>query len=934
MPASSADIVFLPWVRQGAAAAINSTDSLGAGQSGLAALTAAISINTAPPLSVPVRLRGPGDVVGIDPHEIVRMDPRPGTTDFEPNYFAAIEFDRPDFPWLFTPARADAQGRLRPWLCLVVVRRRDGITLRPSLESPLAVLEIAAPANPIDELPDLSESHLWAHAQAAGERGISPDELRRTLAGRPELSLSRLLCPRLLAPNSDYLACVVPTFELGRKAGLGLEINEAELSSLQPAWSVVPAAPPRVILPVYHHWQFRTGEGGDFESLVRLLKPQPVPAGLGKRVIDISQPGFELPANFPTDVTVQLEGALQPMQQGGAGTTSWPAAIADPFQAALADIVNAPGHAEALDPSADPLLAPPLYGHWHAARSTVERTGTLTWLDDLNLDPRHRAVAAFGTQVIQKHQEALMAAAWEQAADLQRANQRLRQLQLSFVAGISLHARHFSRLSNDTMLRVAAPAFARIRSGAVTDSSTLTVRAALGASALPLKATSAPMRRIGRERGPLSRRALGQGAARRADRTWIGRLNTASADFVAPPPLTIASFEVLRQRIAQPPPIRSFQDVTASLIEHFVRRPRFRIVPEGQPVPVAPLGPLIHLPDSAAATRFRAAAKKHLERVDPNRIGIIFAPPPPLAMSAVRNGLLAHIEPRRTLVAIARSAVSLRAGATPSTGTSVVPIDTIAFAPKFQQPMYAPLRDISQELLLPGLDSVAPNSVLGLQTNRRFVDAYMMGLNFEMGRELLWRGFPTDQRGTYFDQFWNAAAAPKPRPDIEAINRWGSKRLGEPGTGPKPEQFVLLMRSDLLRRYPSAVIYATKAVRVGNVRTPSTRTEDESPAVFSGSMHPDVSFFGFDLPVDQALGADGTEGYFIVIQEQPSEPRFGVDIGVSLGNTTHVRLGSGPPAGVDPGAMQWGRNAAHMAGIMRQLPVRVAIHASQFISRA
>jgi hypothetical protein len=37
---------------------------------------------------------------------------------------------------------------------------------------------------------------------------------------------------------------------------------------------------------------------------------------------------------------------------------------------------------------------------------------------------------------------------------------------------------------------------------------------------------------------------------------------------------------------------------------------------------------------------------------------------------------------------------------------------------------------------------------------------------------------------------------------------------------------------------------------------------------------------------------------------------------------------------VDPGAMQWGRNAAHMAGILRQLPVRVAIHASQLIHQA
>ena len=33
----------------------------------------------------------------------------------------------------------------------------------------------------------------------------------------------------------------------------------------------------------------------------------------------------------------------------------------------------------------------------------------------------------------------------------------------------------------------------------------------------------------------------------------------------------------------------------------------------------------------------------------------------------------------------------------------------------------------------------------------------MVGSNHEMGRELLWRGYPTDQRGTYFAQFWDTS---------------------------------------------------------------------------------------------------------------------------------------------------------------------------------
>ena len=117
-----------------------------------------------------VRLYGPGDVTGIDPQQVVRTEPRHLATDFEPNYFPAIEFDRPDFPWLFTPAKADADGKLRPWLCLVVVRKQEGVTLRVDRNLPLPVLEIKAPARPERELPDLSESWAWAHAQVAGSR--------------------------------------------------------------------------------------------------------------------------------------------------------------------------------------------------------------------------------------------------------------------------------------------------------------------------------------------------------------------------------------------------------------------------------------------------------------------------------------------------------------------------------------------------------------------------------------------------------------------------------------------------------------------------------------------------------------------------------------------------------------------------------------------
>src|SRR5215475_187527 len=104
-----ANLSFLPWVRQGAASAIARVDTLGPTQPAVADLSIALAVNGDPLVPpVAVRLRGPADPVGIDTNQVLRTDPRPGTSDFEPNCFPAIEFDRADFPWLFTPTRANA----------------------------------------------------------------------------------------------------------------------------------------------------------------------------------------------------------------------------------------------------------------------------------------------------------------------------------------------------------------------------------------------------------------------------------------------------------------------------------------------------------------------------------------------------------------------------------------------------------------------------------------------------------------------------------------------------------------------------------------------------------------------------------------------------------------------------------------------------------
>src|SRR6202022_352385 len=98
-------------------------------------------------------------------------------------------------------------------------------------------------------------------------------------------------------------------------------------------------------------------------------------------------------------------------------------------------------------------------------------------------------------------------------------------------------------------------------------------------------------------------------------------------------------------------------------------------------------------------------------------------------------------------------------------------------------PMYEPLKKKSIELFLPNINLVAPNSITLIETNQKFIESYMVGLNYEFGRKLLWRGYPTDQRGSYFRQFWDVRSyvpSPGETPaqlseklkDIPPIHQW------------------------------------------------------------------------------------------------------------------------------------------------------------------
>jgi hypothetical protein len=840
---------FLPWVQDGLTRVIPVRDDPGLSLAGQVTLPVTLRVEGAGEVRMDVRLYGPGDVTGLDPRQIVRTEPRPGATSFEDTYVAAVEFARADLPWLFTPATAGASDRLRPWVCLVVVRRQEGVRLDANPAGPLPVLEITAPARAADELPDLSQSWAWAHAQIAGlTAGQAPADILRDA---PQRASSRLLSPRRVSGNVPYLACVVPAFALGVKAGLGEPVEAADEDRLAPAWTL-DGIPDPLRLPAYHSWEFGTGAAGSFEMLVRRLRPRPLPADATRPIpLDVSAPGGgiePLEPGSPGSV-VALETVLR--VPGPDEPPPWPDETRVSFQHALERILGV---------SSDDTLAPPVYGQVHAGVAGVPAEGEEPeWLRELNLDPRLRVAAAAGTRVVQERQEELMASAWEQAGAVREANTFLRQAQLARELGGVLLERHLDRLSPVELLSVTRPAHARV------EMSPRTLDEELRESRLPEAAVSGAFRRLASPQGTLLRRALPTDERRAVD-----VLPVLDRIAVAPAPPAPAGMVALAGAVAPP------------------------LAPEERPA---------------------------------------------LAPEAVQARLLERLRPDITVLERAQTRVDVP----PATWERPDPLAPVSTGPEFPQPMYDGLRDITPQLLLPGVDHVPPDTVALLETTPRVIEAFMVGLNHELSRELLWREYPADLRATGFRQFWDVrgqAGSAEELKDIPPVAAWEGGPLGaHVRGGDGGGRLVLLVRGELLRRYPTTTVYAAPASGDGGI-DPATRLEP----MFRGFLDPDVTFLGFALTEEAALGVDPEgPGWFFVFEQHPGEPRFGFDedaetevpatpddlawVHVPLTPSGHIDMTRPLASAAPPLQSAWGRDAASVASLMLQRPFRVAMHA-------
>ncbi|HFA51554.1 MAG TPA: hypothetical protein ENJ95_21270 [Bacteroidetes bacterium] len=1146
---------FLPWLRRGIVNEINAPQpnasrakldvvlnvvakaKKGAASTGTATVTQTMS------------LIGPGDVIGINKSMVVRTEPRHNISDFEPNYLAFIEFYDEDFPWRYTPAPPSANHRLQPWLALMVLKKSEFQRVNAP-GRPLAGIKLNAPAEPIMPL----QNQTWAFAHVHINQRINANDLNdhsfsesdrnsldNLLKNNPDKGISRLVSPRRLEPKTGYIAFLVPAFEVGRKAGLGIDVAPDE-PGLASSW-----ADGQLEFPVYFEWSFSTSQLGDFETLVRRLQPKTMDPRVGIRYMDVQEPGFGvngIKTQFSDQISpsqevihpegvVGLEGALK-----APGTREVPPDYlneAGRFDKKVAAVIN--DGIEEADMGGDPVIVPPLYGQWHAlAKKLGVEAGDSGWVNDLNKDPRFRAISGIGTKVVQDNQEPLMRKAWQQVGDVLAVNSLIRHTQASMWVTQMMFDKNLKTMMPARTLQVTFPVHNRVKGSPVT------IKFLTRNSRLPQAVLSGNFRKILRPRSLTAKRFIPEENKNGAVADIIQDLNDGKLS-AAPPldlPKETPSLDILDDGLnptppEQPePPTEQPTDPVSTKVPNWILlllalillgliyffneywipiaglllvvlafvdfRKFFKKTDDIDEQPTDPGdvptdgggdteppadneilptdGGLndddIGLPDFKPGNIGEGETTEPKEvPVDPpgrdltddekEKIGHLFdpeiledgkpvvivppedfelkppigtgetAPPdvpndssvPPTGKEDFKTalddlkeelgGTIPEI-PERQPLDIDNAVIKIKAAVDPKNafpkrlrpkvniigfdyfhfilkyndwrkfGQPTIPqpgilldleriVEVMAY-PHFKQPMYEALRDLSPDLFVPNLNLIPQNSISLMVTNQRFIESYMVGLNHEMSRELLWREYPTDQRGSYFRQFWDASTVPNREAlpqkefeeslkDIPEIHRWGRRtELGDHNhreADGDEEQLVLTIRGDLLKRYPNTIIYAMKA-KMGDdgklvlndesgqnlsISTPTVKFP-----IYKAEVKPDITFLGFDLTIEEAKGDLDAEdyGWFFIIKEVPGEPRFGLDEEApttpegekwdnlsweGFGDLTALRMNQNPPAnlnGLDnPSGVNWNTNSADLAFILYQKPVMIAVHAGEML---
>jgi hypothetical protein len=956
-----------------------------------------------------VPMMTPGDVIGIPARQVIRCTPPNGVVDAEPNYLATIDFDAPDLPWLFS--RKPATGPIQPWIALAVIDVTD-LKTDPLSASPVGTQLTVAAA----QLPNPAEAWMWAHGQlldadtvpgdparslsrlvssrkmeqnrrylacvvpvfAAGKTaglGIDPGDARTSMdfawdpAGTdvtlPVYSFWRFAT----GPNGDFESLVRQLHGVPLPPGLG-----KRKLLLDYPMSGLPAPDPG---------------GASLELQVALrppgARPDDIQPLVGASYLDVLRSRL-VDAGYDTSLLTTHPDAPPP-------------AVGPPVYGQLA--VGVTATAAGLQ-----TVAPP----WVRAANLDPRLRVAAGLggevvrqnQDRYVEEAWRQVGdVLGANGLRRRAEFSLAA----SATLHRKwISRISAADL-VTSTAPVHARVFvgENLTITGRLRQSPlpPSIASVEYRRVTRArgnlpGAAAWRASVGPAVLASRSTGAqplkasvpidtidvldpPSKVWGVAAAPsiLARLAPGldqtgmtaaQAATRLDSMNRLPAVAFATADQAAGRVGAVDTDSVLTAVGMRP--IGHLQPGVIATTRPGVTATS----PPGGPVATHPGGPIttplppvvvgpglptvpFPMPEPTVTVLKQQMTDVAKVIIDRQIVASDAASLPETSLAggfdSLRQAIVAALDPAVTLVRMVNHRISAL------TGGQSQGLDDIMAAPDLSEPTYQALAAISHDWLLPGIDTLPPGTTTLVESNRTFISAFLVGMNHELARELLWREYPTDQRGTYSRQFWahRNTGNPADRYDLKhllhASPQLTLEQLGEkPGDVASP--LVLVVKGDLVRRYPGMLVTAAKTKKTGSIHALDPATEIQPD--FMARLEPDVLLVGFEsLSADSVRALAGNEdtAWWLFFAEHFTEPRFGLDLPVA-GNAAAIadwndatwgnaaldavgRLGAPsfnvPPLpkskpGTPPGPLyDWHGGSSSIAWILFQYPFRRGMRA-------
>jgi hypothetical protein len=897
--------------------------------------------------TVSFHIMGPRDIGGIERRAILRTTPRALSQNNETTKSVHVDFRAADFVWRYTPEQAD-EDILRPWIVLLVGLAENLSVNGDNLEVDDATL-IAH---------DLREAARWAHVHEEGGQRIS-----------------RLLSPRPLIAQREYVAAIVPAF------------NEDGLEN----WVVSGTDPNKQLderplrLACYHHWRFWTGEEGDFETLAAALQVRENDGSLGQAALRYERNAVS--------ATMTVRGAI----------TALGATVDPPPQDVVNDLDGI--NNEVSDPQR-PVLGMPIYGRpWHSDPEPTD------WGDPLNKWPQFRGIAGLGLWIGIEAQEQLVNAAVTQTGALTIVEQRIRALAAGLLNAQSLWRRRLPADPRERLMLLGSTSRRlRAKTSAGAQGSVLDLVTGAGRP-LPRAIFASGVRRLLRPNTALARH-LSTGIVpprvvilqqantcppppeRNPD--GYSHVDAATDDFGFPP-----LDELLGIDKALPDDIRQLIDRVAgkvtdidSLINDLGALIFDQLQQLGKPLELDRIFEelqYLHLFNdkpvdgellaALALVYFRRTEDTpeefaefiyglHIQEIHPDELANelaewiasllkvnqaqifalvrpdveIYATRPVYSREAlviVNHFFLIHTdgkppdhlgeyefdpvetpdwvieeldpmpeEPCRPadldgLDNVITGAIDPTGPTPPVVEQVLETIDGVTgIAPPevcvgLDFPTWGLLRQYAKEWLLPGAGQMAKNSIMALESNPAFIDAFLVGLNTQMMNELHWRNIAVHPLCTPLRMFWGQvdyANAGERQQDIHGIDQWApNTKLGDtthqvlpPDDAAGKRDLVMLFRTDLFRRYPGTLVYLIKddnalpdppAVLTG---APDFLNEvDHIGPIFQGRIEEDIVFFTFDI------NPDDLDQYWLVLEEPPADLRFRNDVASGASDGAH-----------------------------------------------